>query len=223
MKLANRKTRTNRSLGGRGIKKTAARYAAAAAAMTAVSQSQADPTTFLSPYSVPTNNFANQASMTGTLGDWTGAFSGSGSLTSAGLDATSSPTSISFSLQHNLVTGTRTYDFTAPAQAGGNVSFTLGGLSSGPIVSANFTTNGVSAGSILANGPYTFAVGSGDIFGFRYTVGYSSVVPGFFGANLSNFDGPVAVPEPAPIALWMGAGVVGLMTMRQSRRRNQRA
>jgi hypothetical protein len=203
----------------RTFRKNLSQYAAAAVATSAVSaQAQS---LFTTPYAVPASNYVGSAAISGPIGDWLGAISGGTFDTfiqQPSVNATNSPNSILFSFRAATAGGTPTYDFTANAQAAGNVSFNLSGLSTLGTASAVFTKNGASQGSILANNSYSFAVNSGDVFGFRFAVSYTSI-NGTLQAQISNFDGPVAVPEPSTYALWMSAGAVGLLAMRQSRQR----
>lgn len=181
-------------------------------------------TGFQDPYSLPGNlALSGEGSMTGPIGDWNGAFGGTGATAAVSLTTENAtpPTSLNFNFSSTTTFGVRGYDLTTTSAGNGNVDFTISGVSAaGSVKNAEFMRNGISQGSILANNIYSFAVTLGQTFGFRFTVGYNAPPPGSLGLTISGFSAPV--PEPAATGLWMGAGALGMVAIREFRRRTQK-
>ena len=187
---------------------------------------------FQDPYQIPTNtNLSGEINVVGGIGDWAGSLSGTGSLASITLTSPNSTPTPSFSFGMTATTGSannaRIYEFlttASVAEGTDQIKFTISGVTqSGDSPAGVFLRNGASQGSILANGNYDFTVSPNDTFGFRFSATYS----GFSGLSdnlaltVSNFQ---AVPEPAATATWMGAGALGMVAIRElRRRRNQRS
>jgi hypothetical protein len=71
--------------------------------------------------------------------------------------------------------------------------------------------------SLTGAGTYAFSAEEGDVFGFKLSAVYSSYDSQL---TVTHF---AAVPEPASVAGWMGAGAAGLVAMRALRRRRRAA
>ena len=196
------------------------RYSVAAAAIGIASSANAD---FSSPYSLnpPVDGVYSNPANNATFGAWTLALTTTGF--SRTVDTSSAPTSLTLSMN---------------AALGSVQSATLGttAITSGLLAfhwSANLTHAGGFAPSFAAivingvqtnltttdgttSGDFAIAINTNDTFGFRSGVNYV----GSASLTITNFSAPV--PEPAIAALII-TGVVGLMALREARRRAKRA
>ena len=191
-------------------------------ATTAISAAATTEGAVLSNFSNPYELTGNQViSAAGTFQDWTGSFSNSDNVTLAiTVENATPPTTLNVNLNRNFAQGGSTfYDFTSTANAAGNVSFDIGSLSTMGTSAAEFLRAGTSQGSIAVNNSYSFAVSQDEVFGFRFSVTYNNGNDAIV-LEISNFSGPV-VPEPAEYATWMSAGVVGMVLIREFRKRRR--
>jgi hypothetical protein len=190
------------------------RYALTAASLGMATTASAD---FSAPYQLTPpapGNYAIPTSNT-TFGAWTGV----STITNfASANTSSAPSSLSLSLSNATVgSGNEQLNFTTSIQGSGplsfNWSFTTNGLAP---TQFGYTVNGIftSLASANSNGLANISVNAGDIFGFRLFANYN----GSAGVTISNFAAPV--PEPS-IAALIVTGVIGLMALRELRRRRR--
>lgn len=113
------------------------------------------------------------------------------------------------------------YDFSTQIVSGfETISFSYITAGSAPIQSFGYTVNG-SFNAVTGSGTVSnLVLSSGDIFGFRITVGYTATPSTL---TISNLTATSAVPEPASAASWLGLGVAGVVAMREMRRRPRAA
>jgi hypothetical protein len=176
-------------------KKHALAYAVAgAAAMGATATVEAD---FVGPYD---------------HSNWTFTPAGDGS-------TVTSTTNLTLIGSNNGVAGTSTY--TIAAAASGTVSFDWS-YSSSDVANwdyGGFYLNGVfttlAFNSTQGGGSFSTSVGSGDTFGFWVHSRDGSFGPGVL--DVSNFNGPLAIPEPGTLGLLALGAVAGSLGFRRRR------
>ena len=115
-------------------------------------------------------------------------------------------------------------DFSTVAAASGNVSFDYSTVFAGSGYSFRFYDNSGYVLSVFGSGSSTatFAVTSGETFGFRLTSAYSS--GSYVGATITNFSAPMAaIPEAGTTGLLAGCAALGFVGLVGARRSRQRA
>ena len=202
-----------------------ARYAAASAA--ALGAAAAADAQFTGDYTLEgpaANTFTNPSSPS-SFGNWT--FQ---QLNTSGSFFASITTSTGASLDIVAEQGTSysVVEFGVTAAGTGNVTFDYSttadaGLLGGGSGSFQYYVNGINhfVTSISESNSVTFAVSSGDVFGFRIAGAYATYAS--MGVTFTNFSAPLAaVPEPGTTGLLVGVaslGFVGLMMNRKLRER----
>jgi hypothetical protein len=197
-----------------------ARYAAASAA--AIGAAAVADAQFTGDYGLegpPASIFTNPTAPS-TFGQWTYSL-GQAPVGSTVTLVTSSGSSLDLTAYTGFQSSTVTFDFSAIAADTGNVSFDYSSVFSGSGASFRYLVNGSSTflTSVTDSGPVSFAVNSGDTFGFRVTAAYAAYTS--MQVSITNFSAPVsAVPEAGASSLLAGVaslGFVGLMARRRLR------
>lgn len=139
------------------------------------------------------------------------------SIDSGSIDTSGAPNSVVLT-SSNIGFGNRNQDFTIAAAASGIVTFDWSYATTdvdgsgfdpfGSLLNGLFTQLTVNGSFVGQSGIFSFAVSSGDIFGFRANATDSAL--GSATTTISNFNGPNAVPVPAAIWL-MSVPLMGLL------------
>jgi hypothetical protein len=196
------------------------RYAAASAA--AIGAATVADAQFTGAYSLegpPAGTFNSPADPS-TFGLWTFDMVAAPSGAAATLITSSGP-SLSLSAYSGYTSGTASFSFYTTAAATGTVSFDFssvltgsGGADGSFRTMVNFVDNHGFNGT--SSGPVTFAVNSGDTFGFRVLAAY--VPYATMQVAITNFSAPAAIPEAGTSSLLAGVaslGFVGLLARRK--------
>lgn len=192
-------------------------------ALAAGSHSALSAVLFNTPYQVnpPANgSYTQDSTGTASFGAWTSTVTELLSDITAGVNTTSTPTSLLLSLVNLSASGSlSTLAFTAVVPinaAAGLVSFDYNYVETQdfwPLASFSYTKNG--SPTLIASTPgvstLSFAVDPGDTFGFVLSSNYFSSTS----VTITNFTAPI--PEPSAMAL-LATGFAGLLGMRRSRR-----
>jgi hypothetical protein len=194
------------------------RYAAAAAAAGAASVASTSNADFSSPYQLtpPPASTYTGANVDQTFGAWTGAATATSNVT---VNTSNAPSSLFLGFGNPFSGIFERLDFTAPVAGTGLLSFNWSFTQTGPgSEEFGYTVNGVFTSLAVANSASatSIAVNAGDVFGFRLLANYD----GNSSVTISNFSAPV--PEPS-VAVLVVAGALGLMALRELRRRRQNA
>lgn len=134
--------------------------------------------------------------------NWTQTIQGNGSI-----DTSSAPNSVTLTSADGGVAGpTQDTDFTITAPSAGTVSFNWSYSTSdidptydpfGYLLNGAFTQLTDDLGALIQAGSTSFAVGTGDVFGFRQYSTDSKDGAGI--TTISSFNGPTAAPGPADV------------------------
>jgi hypothetical protein len=190
------------------------RYALAAASVGSIALAAKANANFTAPYALnpPANGTYTGASAAGAFGNWTSSLSIVPFRDSL---ITNQPTSVTLNIQNLGFGSTSNFSLVTTAPATGLVSFNwsltssgFAALNLGYLLNGNFTQ----VGNSTQNSSSSFAVNTGDTFGFRLVANYGTNG----GVTISNFAAPV--PEPS-ITILVASGAVGLLALRAMRRR----